>query len=127
MSYFLWKPQLWLGPTDGNGATGLSGSHPLGHLQPQEGLLSLMKITHEIEFGWQLQVSSRWEVPRKEHRVGLGNQDFGMATDWVPVRALPHSSFVTLNYVLKTSLNLSCLLGKMRTMCNFYVYFIRID
>ena len=107
---------------------------PLGSLgairlaiQPQEGLFSLMKITHEMEFWWQLQVSPRWEVARKENRVGLGSQDFGMETAWVPVQALPHSSFVTLSYVLKTSLNLSCLLGKMRTMCNFYVYFMRID
>lgn len=112
MSYFLWKPQLWPRPTDGNGAPGLSGSHPLGHLQPQEGLLSLMKITHVMEFWWLLQISLRWEVPRKENRVGLGNQDFGMETDWVPVQALLHSSFVTLSYVLKTFLNFSCLLGK---------------
>lgn len=54
MSYFLWKPQLWLRPTDGNGATGLSGNNPSGCLQPQEGLLNLMKITQEAGFWCQL-------------------------------------------------------------------------
>ena len=68
-------------------------------------------------------MSLRWEVPRKENRVGFGNQDFGMETDWVQVHTLPHSSFDTLGYFLETSLSLSCLLGKMRTMCSFYVYF----